>query len=629
MSEDIYFRHNSFRKEQDQMIKDIYNSIEHKKNILVHAPTGTGKTDAAISAALSIAHKKDLKILFLTPKISQHKIALEVIEGINKKYNLDLKAIDFVGKRNMCVDPVISQTKSSFYELCRQAIKKKQCPFYENIKPKEKSKRDLLNYKLDHNLENENTLSHLAIKNLAENYKSISGKRQPLCAYELAKKFAKKCEVIIADYYHVFSTKVANSTLAEINVDLKDCILIVDEAHNLENRLSKLASKSLNTFIVSKGIEEAKEIKAYNVKKILQLLLKKINSFEDNNLLKTKKEMLIKKEDLLFDEIEYSFFEFVSELEELSLEYIELTKKHSSALANIALFLSEWMKNKKTHIRIVKKEKNTITIKYSALDISDMTSKIFDLSYSSILMSATLTPLKMYKEILGLDNNTILKEYKSPFDKENKKNFLITDVSTKYTRRNKEEYKKIANHITKIINKVPGNSVVFSPSFQILNEVVYQVKTNKPILIQEEKQSTIDFEKMINDFKNHSKKFGSTLFAVMGGKASEGIDLPGDYLKCAVIIGIPLAIMDLEVRSKINYFKEKYNNGWLYAYIQPAIQKVIQSAGRVIRDNNDKGVIVYLDQRYLWENYRKCMPKDQKMIFSKDIEKNISDFFKN
>lgn len=623
----IYFRHDAFRKGQKEIIKDISEAIEERKHLLLHAPTGTGKTDSTLSVALKYAIDNDLKVLFLTPKTSQHKIALEVVNEINEKYDIDIKTIDFVGKKHMCVDPVISKTGSEFYEVCNKVIKQKSCSFYNNIKPQEKIKKEFALQNIQNYLKKEKVLSHQQIITLAENHKDYGNNPQPVCAYELAKIFAKDCKLIIADYYHVFSGKVANNVLSEMNIDLSNCIIIIDEAHNLQDRLAKLVSKKLSSFMLHRCIEEAKTV---SNKKIVNVITKFINNFEnivEQKLDNNKKEETVKKEEILIPDIENNLFEFISEIEDAGIKYIEKSDLHKSALVSFALFLEDWIVDKKEKIRFVTKERGLLYVCHNAVDVSEITKPVFERVRSAILMSATLTPLNMYRELYGLDKKTLLKEHSNPFDSSKRLNLLVTDSSTKYTSRSSEEYKKIAETTSKIINSVSGNSIVFFPSFEILNQVVGHISTMKKTLIQTEAQTTKDFENMINNFKKLSKNFGGVLYAVMGGKASEGIDLPGDYLKCAIIIGIPLSVMSLEMKYKIDYYQQKYNNGWLYAYIQPAIQKVIQSAGRVIRTDSDRGAIVFVDKRYLWDNYRRCFPKDLKLKISRDVSKDIYDFF--
>jgi len=634
----IYFRHEHFRNEQDKIIKDIFDALNLKQSILIHAPTGTGKTDASLSAAISFAIEHNKKILFLTPKIAQHKIALEVVRDINEKYDTDLKAIDFVGKKNLCVDPVVSKVSSGFYEVCKNAIEKKQCPFYLNIKPTNKTERELLRYKLEKELNSRKTLSHSEIKEIAINFKSVSNKPLPLCAYELAKIYARSCTIIVADYYHVFSKTIADSLLPEIGIDLSECILIVDEAHNLEDRVLKLLSKSLNTLHLTRAIKEASDMKNPKLREVLDNILHNMEGLNETklkakNLLRKpknnfNKEEFIQKEDLIPQKYQEHILELIIEIEETGIKYLEKTNETRSALINVALFLEQWILNLKAHTRFVTFENNLVSVKYNALDISLVTKDIFEKVYCAIIMSATLTPLVMYKEIFGLPNATLLKEYSSPFDSKNKLDLLVTDVTTKYTQRGEEEYIKITNYITKIINATPGNIIIFFPSFEILRRIAEQIKINKPKVIQEEKSTQFDFEEQIKEFKSHSNRFGGALFAVMGGKASEGIDLPGNFVIAAVIVGIPLGRMDIYTTAKINYYETKYKKGWAYAYIQPAIQKTIQSAGRVIRSTTDKGVIIYLDQRYGWQNYRQYLPRTLRFKITNKPEEDIYNFFK-
>jgi Rad3-related DNA helicases len=141
----IYFRHKETRKFQDLMINDIYNALKEKKNILISAPTGVGKTDAAISPAISFALENDLDVFFITPKISQHKIALEVLEGIKKKYSLNFLFVDFVGKQNMCINPeLLDKDTNAFYTLCERKMKKGECRFFENYLLVERKEGELL-----------------------------------------------------------------------------------------------------------------------------------------------------------------------------------------------------------------------------------------------------------------------------------------------------------------------------------------------------------------------------------------------------------------------------------------------------------------------------------------------------
>ncbi|MDD4050052.1 MAG: ATP-dependent DNA helicase [Candidatus ainarchaeum sp.] len=628
----IYFRHSSFREGQKQIIIDILEAFENRKNIILHAPTGTGKTDASLSAAISYAIEHDKKILFLTPKTSQHKIALEVIREINFKYNLGVKAIDFVGKRNLCIEPGISQVKAGFYEVCKNACMNKQCPFYNNVRPANKTEREITEQLIERENRSLTILSAENSRNISYDFKNLHGKPAPLCPYEFSKIFARTCQIIIADYNHLFSKKISSTFLAEINVDIKDCIVIVDEAHNLEERIIKLLSKTINLNIINRAIKEAEEIDEKNVESFLKDFVLKLeeiahNKFKDKKSLYEKEEF-VKENEIISEKYIKDIEEKIIEIEEAGISYIEKKNETRSSLVTVALFLESWFLIKeKDFVKYIKIEKNVITLKNNALDVSTITKEVFKNCFSSVIMSGTLTPLSMYEEIYGIKDNSVLKEYDSPFLKENRLDILINNVTTKFTNRNIDEYKKIGDITSQIVNSIPGNTVVFFPSFEMMRDIEKYIKINKPKIYQLEESTTDDFEKMINDFKDGSRLLGSCLFAVMGGKASEGIDLPGNLLLGAVIIGIPLSKLEIYTKARIEYYDKLYKKGWQYAYIQPAIQKVIQSAGRVIRSEKDRGVVFYLDSRYEWDNYKRHIPKNIKFIKTKEYKEEILKFF--
>jgi DNA excision repair protein ERCC-2 len=205
---------------------------------------------------------------------------------------------------------------------------------------------------------------------------------------------------------------------------------------------------------------------------------------------------------------------------------------------------------------------------------------------------------------------------------------IVPETTTKFTRRNKDEYKKIAEVCNKIIKKIPGNVALFFPSYGLRDNIykdLYEL-SNKKMIIEKPKLNKEEKENILEQFKKH-KNEGAVLLAVSSGSFGEGIDLPGDFLKGAVIIGLPLEKPDLETKELIEYYEEKFGKGFDYGYVFPAITKCLQNAGRCIRSETDKGVIVLLDERFAWQNYYRCLPKDMDFKISKLYEKRIEKFF--
>ncbi len=221
----------------------------------------------------------------------------------------------------------------------------------------------------------------------------------------------------------------------------------------------------------------------------------------------------------------------------------------------------------------------------------------------------------MYRDLMGLEEDaTEMREYTSPFPSDNRLNLVVPTVTTKYSKRNREQYKKIAKETSKIVGNTPGNSAVFFPSYSVLRSVVNHLdeEIDKPLLVQERGSSPKERNKLLSRFKSYSRKLGNgaVLAGVSGGSYGEGIDLPGQELMSVVIVGVPLKEPDLETEALIDYFEGKYGRGWEYGYIFPAMTKAIQAAGRCVRNETDKGVIAYLDKRFTWSNYSRCFPDE-------------------
>jgi len=214
--------------------------------------------------------------------------------------------------------------------------------------------------------------------------------------------------------------------------------------------------------------------------------------------------------------------------------------------------------------------------------------------------------------------------------KKNRLNLIVEEVTTKYNLRSEEEYKKTAKIISEITNKVPGNSLVFFPSYALLDKVnnYFSSYSAKEFILERPRLSKEEKQKVLDKFRS-GKDEGCVLLGVAAGSFGEGIDLPGEELKCVIVVGVPLGKPDLETRDLIEYYQDKYGEGMNYGYIYPAITKTMQNAGRCIRSEKDRGVVVFMDVRYTWENYFKCFPEHWNMNITKMWEERISKFFNN
>jgi DNA excision repair protein ERCC-2 len=305
-------------------------------------------------------------------------------------------------------------------------------------------------------------------------------------------------------------------------------------------------------------------------------------------------------------------------------------KNTSSYIFVVGQFLDKWRNTfEESYARILKKDSKNITLSIRCLDPSVTSRNIIHDSYSTILMSGTLQPTTMYRDILGFDEErTVEKSFDNPFPKRNRLSIIVPKTTTKYEMRTPEQYKNIAKICADIINAVPGNSIIFFPSYDILKKVFNLMNdVRKTIILESSGMSRDEKFTILEKFKNYHET-GACLLGVQSGSFSEGIDLPGDYLKAVVVIGLPLQKPNLETRQLINYFDIKFQKGWDYGYVFPAFSKILQSAGRCIRSEKDKGIIAFVDERYAWPNYIRCFPSDWEMKIDPNYSSRINEFFK-
>ena len=455
----LLFPHSVIRNIQDDMLLDVDNVVKNKKCLIMHAPTGIGKTAGVLAPVLAYAIKNKLTIFFLTNRHTQHVIAIDTLKKIKEKYNLNIKAADIIGKKWMCPVPGIERLYSSeFAEYCKTVREDNKCEFYANTrkksKPTVKAKAVLSELK---------QLSPCHI----ETVKDLCSK-QKLCPYEISALMARDANVIITDYYYIFSPTIRDSFFKRIQKDINETIIIVDEGHNLSLRVRDLMTERLSIFMVKRAISEAKKFK-YNeakknlieIKNILENLAKDI---KENGEALIRREEFAKKVNMISDYDDLiSDFEFIGDA-------VRETKKQSS-IGSIARFLNTWQGSDEGFVRIIEKKPKAIILSYRCLDPSLVTRDVINSAHSTIIMSGTLTPTTMYRDLLGFEKDTVEKLYKSPFPIKNRLNLIIPETSTKYSLRNEKQFRRIAKICADIVNEVPGNSALFFPSYYLRDAV--------------------------------------------------------------------------------------------------------------------------------------------------------------
>jgi len=614
------FPHDKVRPVQKGFMKQVEAAIENKTHFLAHCPTGIGKTAAALSPALVYAIKNKKTVFFLTSRHTQHVIAIETLKKIKEKHNVDFTVVDLVGKKWMCCQQGVAVlTASEFGEFCKELRDKGKCDFYKKLKKKNQP-----------TFETQTAIGQLKKEpKHVEDAKHICCKLK-VCPYEVACLLAQEAQVVIADYYHFLQPGIRDTLLKKLDKELNDCIIIMDEGHNLPSRARKLLTTSMSTYMLEQTIKEARAVEYFETVDHLTELKKEIENLA-SSLALDKQERLITKKEL------FQLIENIVGLEELSgnLRFIaeEIIETKKKSFANgVANFLENWQGPDESFVRIFSrvyfKSKPYLNISYKCLDPSLAMNDLIANVHSIIVMSGTLTPPEMYRDMLGFDQNTQLAEYDNPFPQENKLNLIVPKTSTKFISRSKRMYEQIAQECATVVNNVPGNCAIFFPSYRFRDDVyVYlQGLCEKTTILEEPGLTKQSKAERIDSFKSF-KDVGAVLLSVSAGSFGEGIDLVGDFLKSVIVVGLPLTKPDLETEELIKYYDLKYGKGWDYGYVMPAIITTMQNAGRCIRSATDKGVIVFMDERYIWPRYFNCFPKDWNMEVTLNVKKEINKFY--
>ena len=609
----LYFRHKKIRQIQKKFIDDIIAAINNHKVLLAHAETGLGKTDAVISSAILNIIDNGTTLFFLTPKISQHKIAVDVVDGLTKKYDLPIRAVDIIGRKYACSNPDVNFLgHDSFYYTCEKKRKNETCEYYRRATGYSKIEQTMANNLFKKILDGYGSVkTHKQIIQIGEKYKA--------CPYEIMTKLMPYSNIIIADYYHFMIPSIREILLKKAHKKIEDLIVIIDEAHNLAKRVRGYLSSSLNSIIVKNAEKEIKQIGVRDVQ-FYKAYKKWIKYHMPEN-----GEKIVDK--TLFLEFIESIGEEVDDFYNLLINsgnaYLELGANKSNLL-KFASFIEKWKDNLEGAIYIIKKHGDFESFSKRYLDPASSTN-ILNETYASVLMSGTLLPLGMNRDILGIkEEKAMMRVYPSPFNPDNSIHIISTKFSTKYSERTPENIKLIAEEIDKIINVSKKGVAVFFPSYNLMNKIVVLLKS-KPLIVQKQKSTPMEVHRMIEKFKG-----GGILCAVQGGSLSEGIDYNNGEIKTAIIVGLALEEPTLETKALIKYYDQKFGLGWEYGYIYPAISKAIQAAGRGQRKEDDKIAVVYIDARFNWKKYKDVLIYGNKRsIVTENPELYVKNFWRN
>ena len=594
----LEFPYGEYRPGQRDLAKYVYGTILNEDTLFIEAPTGIGKTISTLFPAIkSIAKCGSEKIFYLSAKAMAKEVAFDAAKLMISK-GLDAKVIKLNSKEKMCFTG-------------EHRCNPDECPFAIGY-------YDKLRNILTEIVQNEEIIDDEVIYKYANRYQ--------VCPFELQLDVSLFCDLVICDYNYLFDPIVYLKRYFELSKT--NYVALIDETHNLVDRSREMYSTflSLNEFKeVQKKFRKFKHIKFKRALKKIILYFNDIDECEEQYMIQENN----------FDDYLYELlFNYFKQCQDILKNFPEVNYEifiENFRNVNRFLKISEFISNGFT--TYYQKDNDDLKAYIKCVDSSKLVKDTLRKLKSSVFFSATLTPIDYYVKCLGGNDDTPVIKLDSPFPKENCLTIIRSDLSTRYKDRI-NTYQEISKTIDVVIKKKVGNYLVFFSSYQYLEEVYSRMKFDSEIRYIKQTRDMEDKEKnkFLSYFEENPTKT-TVGFAVLGGIFSEGIDFYSDKLIGAIVVGVGLPQISFERDLIKNHFDSEDISGYDYAYVNPGITKIIQGAGRVIRSENDKGIIIFIDDRYKQLKYRKILQKQYKnheyVNNEQQIEYLIEKFWKN
>lgn len=595
----LNFPFDTYRAGQRELAAAVYKTIHAQQKLFVEAPTGTGKTMSTLFPTFkAMGEELGERIFYLTAKTITRQVAEETVTKITEK-KAHVKSVTLTAKDKICF-------------LTERNCTPEHCPFAKGY-------YDRVNDGLWDMLNNDDQYTRPVIEKYA--------KKHELCPFELSLDVSRFCDLVVGDYNYLFDPTVYLRRFFE--EENKSTLVLVDEAHNLVNRSKEMYSASISR----ENLAQMQKSLDSSFKKLNKAFIRVDNEFELIYQALGKEAYL--HQQAAPESLINSLFKLQEQIKEWLAENPDnpAQQKMLPVYFEIIRFtrMSEFYDD---HYQTTVEYKSyDLIVKEYCIDPSYFLEQTMEKVGSSILFSASFSPLDYYQEVLGGGEESLTYRLPSPFPKENRLVLVDASIQTTYQQR-VNSIPKIAESIEKLVKTKTGNYLVFLSSFQYLDQVADYFHERYPeykIQIQGSKLNEKEREDFLAAFVDEPAE---TLigFCVLGGIFSEGIDLVGERLVGTAVVGVGLPQINHEQELIKEYYDEKRNQGFSYAYQLPGMNKVIQAAGRVIRTMKDRGIILLLDQRYTNPHYQKLLPvdwQDRKVVYgSQEVEKQVQNFWR-
>ena len=580
-SRKIEFPFGDYRPGQREMAVGVYRTIKNNGQQLIQAATGIGKTMAAIFPAVkAIGEGLTTKIFYLTARTTGRFAAEYALEEL-RNAGLKLKSLAITAKDKTCFNP-------------DRACNPEECEFA-------RGHFDRIDGALG-DMFGRDAFTRPAVEQVARDHQ--------VCPFEFALELALWADCIICDYNYAFDPRVyLRRFFLEENGEYT---FLIDEAHNLVDRSREMFSAEIHKqplLDVRRTIRQDLPHIYKSLGKINSWMIKARKKCEESASAHHEKEP---PEDL---------FPLLRGFLRITERWLSRNLKtpFREELLDLFFAISGFIRVAEqyddSYVTCYEKIKKDVKLKLFCLDPANQLGNALTRCQAAVFFSATMTPMNYFKNILGCDAAAAGLILPSPFPVENLKLFIYDRISTLYRQRDNTK-EQVARVIHSLVSQKTGNYLIFFPSYEYMMMVFNAFQAECPdgeVIIQAPGMSEHEREEFLNRFgrENLQSLIG---FAVMGGIFGEGIDLVGERLSGAVVVGVGLPGISLEKELIREYFAVHHNTGFEYAYQYPGINRVFQAAGRVIRTEIDRGVVLLIDQRYGTHRYRSLLPAEWRPV---------------
>ncbi len=594
-----------YREGQREIVSGVYHTVSSKKTLFVQAPTGVGKTMSAIFPSVrAIGEGKGETLFYFTAKTITGTVAWEAFHTLREN-GLKFKVTAITAKEKLCF-------------LDSPECTPEKCPYA-------KGHFDRVNDAVYELWTTEEVYSREVIRAHAEKWQ--------VCPFEMCLDLSVWVDGVICDYNYAFDPNVHLKRFFGENIS-GDYIFLIDEAHNLVERGREMYSAEISRQTL------------FTLRKKIRKHFPKLARALD----KASRQMLELEEDLKASQNPYqvlsnpgvlpvTFLTISGELEEI-LEEKNLEEELRKEILEFYFVVRDFLNVSELvdENYVVYTEcfgENDFRLRLFCVNPAANLSEYLKKGRSAVFFSATLFPMLYYRELLTTETDAYGIYVQSPFSAKNRRILIGSDVSSRYTRRNHTEYRKIAEYISRCVWQRQGNYMVFFPSYRLMEDV-YQVYEEEfsvdwvRCIRQNSDMTEREREEFLEEFQ--SREGTLVGFCVLGGIFSEGVDLTGESLIGAIIVGTGLPQIGSEREILKEYYDRKKQSGFDYAYRYPGMNKVLQAAGRVIRTKEDRGVILLLDDRFLGRDYGEIFPrewKDRSSCRLNTVEEAVSRFWRS